>query len=128
MSAKRPQPAPDPLDRHLGRRLARRRRELCLTLDELEQWIGVAPGTVVKYEKGIKAVGAAELLALAGTLGVSVAWFFADPPSAGAAEPGAAPLPEDVAEAERFLAAYVRIADPKLRRDILGLVKAAAAD
>lgn len=126
MPAKRPPPAPDRLDRHLGRRLARRRRELCVTLDEIEQRIGAAPGTVIQFENGLKAVGAAELLALATTLGVSVAWFFADPPPGSAAESGAAPAPERVAEAARFLAAHVRIADPKLRRDILGLVRAAA--
>ena len=128
MPAKRPPPAPDRLDRLLGRRLARRRRELCLTLDELEQRIGAAPGTIIQFEKGTRAVGTAELLALASTLGVSMAWFFPAPPCGSSAESGAAPLPEDVAEAERFLAAYVRIADPKLRRDILGLIKAAAAE
>lgn len=126
MAAKRPRRAPDQLDRHIGRRLARRRRELCLTLDELAQRIGAAPGTVLDYEKGRRAVGAAELLAIANTLGVSVAWFFADPPPGSAADAGAAPAPESVAEAERFLAAYWHIDDPKVRRDILGLVKAAA--
>ncbi len=128
MPAKRPPPAPDRRDRHLGRRIARCRRELCLPLDELEQRIGAAPGTVIQIEKGTRTVGVAELLALASTLGVSVAWFFADPPPCSISEPGAAPSPESVAEAERFLAAYVRIADPKLRRDILGLVKATSDD
>jgi len=125
MRHKRPPPAPGRLDRHLGRRLARRRRELCLTLDELEQRIGAAPGAVIQFEKGAKAVGAAELLALATALGVSPAWFFADPPPGSAGGADAAPTAESVAEAERFLAAYLRIADPKVRRDILGLVKAA---
>jgi len=128
MPAKRPPATAKSIDRHVGRRLGRRRRELCLTLDELAQRSGVASGTIIEYEKGTKTVSAAALLALANTLGVSVAWFFADPPPGGAGEPGAAPAPESVAEAERFLAAFVRIADPKLRRDILGLVKAAAAE
>jgi transcriptional regulator with XRE-family HTH domain len=128
MSAKRPPFAPDGLDRHLGRRLARRRRELCLTLDELEQRIGAAPGTIIQIEKGTKRVGAAELVALASTLGVSVAWFFADPPPGSAADAGAAPVPESIVEAERFLAFYYRINDPKIRRDILGLIKAAATE
>ena len=35
---------------------------------------------------------------------------------------------EQVAEAERFIEAFFRIADPELRRDIVGLLKAAAAD
>lgn len=125
MPAKRPTRAPDRLDYWLGQRLARRRRELCLTLDELEQRIGAPPGTVARYEKGLTSVGIADLLAIAHALGVSVAWFFADPPGSSAAAPGAAPAPASVAEAERFLAAYWRINDPKIRRDILGLIKAA---
>lgn len=126
MPAKRPAREPERLDRHVGQRLARRRRQLCLTLGELEQRIGAEPGAVADYEKGVKAVGAAELMALAETLGVSVAWFFADPPPGSAADSGAAPAPESVAEAERFLTFYYRITDPKVRRDFLGLIKAAA--
>lgn len=126
MPAKRPARESERLDRHIGQRLARRRRDLCLTLDELEHRIGAEPGTVAAYERGTKAVGAAELLALADVLGVSVAWFFADPPSGADADAGAAPAPASITEAERFLAFYYRIADPKVRRDILGLIKAAA--
>jgi len=126
MSARRPSPEPNRLDRHLGRRLARRRRELCLTLDELEQRIDAQSGTVAEFENGTRPVDAAELLALANALGVSVAWFFDDPPSGAAAVAGAAPAPKSVAEVERFLAVYYRIDDPKVRRDILGLIKAAA--
>ena len=128
MPAKRPPPAPDRLDRHLGRRLARRRHELGLTRADVARRIGVSPATVTLFEGGLKTVGAAELVALAETLGVSVAWFFAEPPPAIAVASGAAPRPERVAEAERFLAAYVRVADAKVRRDILGLVKAAGAE
>ncbi len=128
MSGKLKLPTPDRLDRHLGRRLEARRRDLCLTRDELDGRIGATPGTVLKFEKAAKAIGAAELLALADALGVSPAWFFADPPSGAAGDPGAAPAPENVVEAERFIAAYWRIADPKVRRDILGLLKAAAVE
>jgi transcriptional regulator with XRE-family HTH domain len=99
-----------------------------MTLDEVGQRIGAAPGTVIQIEKGTRTVGVAELLALASTLGVSVAWFFTDPPPCSISEPGAAPLPENVAGAERFLTADARIADPKPRRDILGLIKAAATE
>ena len=39
-----------------------------------------------------------------------------------------APAAENITEAERFLDAYFKIADAKVRGDILGLMKAAAGD
>ncbi len=91
----------------------------------MEAKSSAAPGTVIQFEKGSKAVGAGELLALATTLGVSPAWFFADSPPGSAVGADTAPAAERVAEAERFLNAYMRIADPKVRRDLLGLIRAA---
>ncbi len=60
------------------------------------------------------------------TLDVPVVYFFENSPVALLFDPGDAPKPETVEEAERFIDAYFKIDDPKVRRDILGLLKAAA--
>lgn len=119
------------IDRRLGRRLARRRRELGLTEAELEATSGLSAGSVGCFEKGQGAVGAAELLALGRALGVAVGYFFDDPPTAGRRKkgpPGVAGAPDDVAGIMTFLDSYFRIADAKVRSDILGLLKAAAGE
>lgn len=121
------------IDRRIGRRLARRRREIGLTESELERAVGVPAGSIDRFEKGERSVSAAELLALSRVLGTTVSYFFhfdgpavAEKRNAGSA--GMADWLHEVAEAESFIEAYFRISDSRVRRDILGLLKAAADD
>lgn len=69
---------------------------------------------------------AAQLYALSRALDVPVMYFFENSPVALLSDPGDAPRPETVEEAERLIDAFYKIEDPKVRRDILGLLKAAA--
>lgn len=115
------------LDRHLGGRLARRRRELGMTASELDGAISAPPGSVSRLEAGAKRMDAAQLYTLSRALDVPVMYFFEKAPVALLSDPGDAPGPETVEEAKRFIKAYFKIDDPKVRRDILGLLKAAAA-
>ena len=114
------------LDRHLGGRLARRRRELGMTASDLDGAISAPPGSVSRLEAGAKGMDAAQLFALSQALDVPVMYFFENSPVALLFDPGDAPRPETVEEAERFIKAYFKIDDPKVRREILGLLKAAA--
>ncbi len=114
------------LARHLGGRLARRRGELGMTASDLDGAISAPPGSVSRLEAGAKRMNAAQLYALSQALDVPVVYFFENSPVALLPYPGDAPRPETVEEAKRFIDAYFKIDDPKIRRDILGLLKAAA--
>ncbi len=114
------------LTRHLGNRLARRRRELGITAADLDGAISAPPGSVSRLEAGSKRMNAAQLYALGQVLDVPVMYFFENSPVSLPSHPGDAPRPETVEEVVRFIDAYFKIDDPKVRRDILGLLKAAA--
>ena len=114
------------LARHLGGRLARRRRELGMTAPDLDWAISAPVGSVSRLEAGAKRMTAAQLYALSRALDVPVMYFFENSPVAPPSGPGDSPKSETVEEAERLIDAYYKIDDPKVRRDILGLLKAAA--
>ncbi len=98
-----------------------------MTAPDLDGAISAPPGSVSRLEAGAKRIDAAQLYALSRALDVPVMYFFENSPVALLLDPGDAPRPETVEEAERFIDAYFKIDDPKVRRDILGLLKAAAA-
>jgi transcriptional regulator with XRE-family HTH domain len=132
MAIDRAVPPLSQLDRNLGRRLAHRRLQLGLTAAELERSLGIPSGGIIRIEMGERSATAAELLALSKALGVAIPYFFEDAveegerqsrPRAGRGWPA-----DRVAEAERFLEAYFRIADARVRDDILRLIKAAAGE
>ena len=119
------------LDRHLGQRLARRRSELSLSVADMGQALSVPPGSIARYENGSRSLGAAQLFALSRVLEVPVLYFFEDvpaPPAPARKGSGLESLPaaNNVEDAERFLDAFYKIPDANVRRDILGLLKAAA--
>jgi len=120
------------LDRHLGRRLARRRNELGLSAADLDNALSAAPGSASRYESGSRSLGAAQLFALSRVLKVPVLYFFEDVPAlpASMTGPGPAnrPAAKNVEDAKRFLAAFYKIPDARVRREILGLLKAAGGD
>lgn len=94
----------------------------------MDHAIEARPGTIAGIEGGARRVGAGQLLALGRALDVPVSYFFegsAAEPSGGPARP---PEAGQIAEAERFLAAYFKIADTGIRRDMLALIKAAGED
>ena len=97
-----------------------------MTASDLDGAISAPPGSVSRLEAGAKRMDAAQLYALSQALDVPVMYFFENSPVALLPDPGDAPRPETVEEAKRFIDAYFKIDDPKVRRDILGLLKAAA--
>ncbi len=121
-----PAQTPAAFNRHLGQRLARRRRELNKSAADLDRAISAPAGSVARFEDGSRSMGAALLFALSGALGVPVLYFFEGLPALPEGHPVEAPSTESIADVERFLDAYFKIPDAKVRRDILGLLKAAA--
>ena len=126
--------APDPVDKHVGARVRMRRMMLAMSQEKLGDALGSLGLTfqqVQKYEKGTNRIGASRLQALSHIMQVPVAFFFdGAPPISGRMLDGSpAPSPAYVAD---FLAtsdglaltkAFMRIADPKLRRRIVDLVE-----
>jgi transcriptional regulator with XRE-family HTH domain len=85
----RPEPSADgpsrcehPIDRHVGRRIKRRRIELNLNLQWLSERMGVPVEMLESFEAGAARVGAARLAAFAAFLNVPPSYFFQELESA----------------------------------------------
>ncbi|HXQ14956.1 MAG TPA: helix-turn-helix transcriptional regulator [Caulobacteraceae bacterium] len=66
----------DPIDQHIGERLADRRRALGLTLQQVAIKAGVSFQQIHKYETASSRMTPARLWSLANALGVDVSYFF----------------------------------------------------
>ena len=130
---------PHPVDIHVGRRLRLKRTFLGLSQEAVGKQIGVTFQQIQKYERGINRMGASRLYDFAKALGVQVAYFFEgfgdyvveDGVSASAAEPGTAAFEHESVnnrETLEVMRAYYRIKNPAVRKRIIDLIKAMAAD
>lgn len=129
---------PNPIDIHVGSRIRLRRNMLGMSQEKLGENLGITFQQIQKYEKGTNRVGASRLQAIASILGVPVAFFFEDAPGQETAA-GNRGFSEDAsmnfavefcstAEGLQLNRAFVRIADTKVRRRIIELVKSLSAD
>ena len=123
---------PNPIDIHVGSRIRLRRNMLGMSQEKLGESLGITFQQIQKYEKGTNRVGASRLQAISSILGVAVSFFFEDAPGAdavearGLAEDGSASFVVDFlnsAEGIQLNRAFVQIADAKVRRKVLELVK-----
>ncbi len=119
--------APNPTDLHVGQQLRQRRTVLGLSQERLSEAVGITFQQIQKYERGLNRIGASRLYELSQALGVPVGFFFEGmaPAVPGMAEEGAdykaeAVLPRDAAE---LMQLFSSVSDPKLRRQILTIVK-----
>ena len=129
MATKKPHVHPvAALDRHLGGRLARRRRQRGLAPVDLDKTLAAVPGTAARFESGTRSMGVTHLFTLSRVLDVPVLYFFENAPALLPSTPGNMPEFQTVEEVKRFLDVYFKIPDAKVRRDILELLKAAADD
>jgi transcriptional regulator with XRE-family HTH domain len=130
MSAKEP----NPVDRHVGNRIRMRRIMLEMSQEKLGEGLGLTFQQVQKYEKGTNRVGASRLQQISEVLQVPVSFFFEGRPADGGKQSmDGASSPAYVTD---FLAtseglaltrAFMRIADPRLRRSIVDLVEKIAS-
>ncbi len=132
----------NPLDLHVGSRVRLQRMLLGMSQEKLGEQLGLTFQQIQKYEKGINRIGASRLFELAKVLGVSVQFFYDDAPgghsndntSSGVA--GFAERPADTyvvdflssREGIELNKAFVKIADAKVRRTIVDLVRTLAGD
>jgi transcriptional regulator with XRE-family HTH domain len=128
---------PNPTDVHVGSRIRMRRNILGMSQEKLGEHLGITFQQIQKYEKGTNRVGASRLQAIASILDVPVSYFFADAPGQEPAEltgmsEGKSPhyVVDFVNSSEglQLNRAFARIADQKIRRKIIELVKALAAE
>lgn len=128
---------PNPIDAHVGGRIRLRRNMLNMSQEKLGERLGITFQQIQKYEKGTNRVGASRLQAIANILGVPVAFFFEDAPGGDANLPGG--FAEEAAsngimefctsaEGLQLNRAFTKIADTKVRRRIIDLVRSLSAD
>jgi transcriptional regulator with XRE-family HTH domain len=129
---------PNPIDVQVGARVRLRRNMLGLSQEKLGDAIGLTFQQVQKYERGANRIGASRLHELSRVLDVPVSFFFddMDPVRApaipgGFAEPAAEAFESDPLrrpETVELIDAYFAIGDAAVRRRLLDLAKALAAE
>ncbi|WP_026619594.1 transcriptional regulator with XRE-family HTH domain [Ensifer sp. WSM1721] len=126
---------PNPIDIHVGSRIRLRRTMLGMSQEKLGESLGITFQQIQKYEKGTNRVGASRLQNISQILNVPVSFFFEDAPGEGAgtgmAEASSSNYVVDFLSSSEGLQlnrAFVKIADPKVRRKLVDLVKALAAE
>jgi len=132
--------APHPVDVYVGRRLRLKRTFLGLSQEAVGKQIGVTFQQIQKYERGINRMGASRLYDFSKALGVQVSYFFEGygeytlddtHTMAIAAEPNAPAFEGETInnrETLEVMRAYYRIKNPAVRKRIIELIKAMAAD
>lgn len=128
---------PNPIDIHVGSRIRLRRTMLGMSQEKLGESLGITFQQIQKYEKGTNRVGASRLQNISAILNVPVSFFFEDAPgehpvsATGMAEASSSNYVVDFLSSSEGLQlnrAFVKISDPKVRRRIVDLVKALAAE
>jgi transcriptional regulator with XRE-family HTH domain len=119
-----PQKPPNPIDIHVGERIRMWRTERKISRITLGEALGLTGQQIQKYESGTNRIGASRLQRICAVLEIPVSYLFevalGSPPAKGG-------MPQDVVdfmeseEGMRFVAAFERIADRKMRRGIVRL-------
>lgn len=126
---------PNLVDVHVGGRVRLRRMLLGMSQEKLADRLGITFQQIQKYEKGANRIGASRLQQISQALETPIAFFFEDLPEGGDGR-------KDVPETGRpyvmdFLAtseglelnkAFARIADAKVRRKVVELVRTLAGE
>jgi transcriptional regulator with XRE-family HTH domain len=130
---------PNPVDAHVGSRVRLRRMLLGMSQERLGESMGLTFQQVQKYEKGVNRIGASRLFQIAKILDVPVQFFFEEAPHVGGdggttargmAEPDSEAFILEFLNSREGLElnrAFVKIADPKVRKSIVDLVRALSA-
>ena len=127
---------PNPVDTHVGSRVRLRRMLLGMSQERLGESMGLTFQQVQKYEKGVNRIGASRLFQISKILDVPVQFFFEEAPHAD----GAPARGRAEADSETFILeflnsreglelnrAFVKIANSKVRKSVVDLVRALSA-
>ena len=127
---------PNPVDQHVGSRVRLRRMLLGMSQERLGESIGITFQQVQKYEKGVNRIGASRLLQISEILDVPVEFFFEEAPhvdgrrASGMAEADSEAFILEFLNSREGLElnrTFVKIADPKVRKSVVDLVRALSA-
>ncbi len=125
----------NPVDVHVGARVRLRRLMLRMSQDKLGENLGVTFQQIQKYERGANRVSASRLWGMADVLDVPVQYFFeglaAEANAPGFGDNDQTPLVYDFINSPdgvQLAAAFSCITDPKVRRQVLQLVRALAGE
>ena len=128
---------PNPVDQHVGSRVRLRRMLLGMSQERLGESMGLTFQQVQKYEKGVNRIGASRLFQISKILDVPVQFFFEEAPYngdgnavRGMAEPDSEAFILEFLNSREGLdlnRAFVKIADPKVRKSVVDLVRALSA-
>jgi len=128
--AKETDPAPNPVDLHVGLRIRLRRKEMGVSQEKLAEAIGLTFQQVQKYERAANRVSASKLYEMARALKTSIAYFYEGLPEGVAvgleaveARPGAQAFLL-TAEGLELADTFPKIRRARVRRRILDLVRA----
>lgn len=125
---------PNPIDIHVGGRVRLRRMMLGMSQEKLGEQLGITFQQIQKYEKGTNRVGASRLQNIATVLSVPVGFFFDGAPGNSANSAADAKSGSYVvdflssSEGLKLNRSFVRIADSKVRKRIVDLVRSLAGD
>ena len=115
---------PNPIDVHVGERIRMARTERKISRITLGEALGLTDQQIGKYETGANRIGASRLQQICRVLKIPVSFLFEDAAASSAVEGG---MPQDIVdfmeseEGVRFVAAFSRITDRKVRRGIARL-------
>jgi transcriptional regulator with XRE-family HTH domain len=125
-------PAPNPIDQHVGLRIRLRRKELRISQEKLADAIGLTFQQVQKYERAANRVSASKLFEMARALQTSIAYFYEGlDETGGPSSPVSRPQARDfllTPEGMELAALFPKIRASRVRRRILDLVRAMAED
>jgi len=127
---------PHPIDLHVGSRVRLQRVVIGMSQQKLGDLLGLTFQQVQKYEKGINRIGASRLFEVAQIFSVPVQFFFDElaisegmTPATGFSE-GSSELNYteflNTREGIELNRAFQKISDPKVRRNVVELVRAMA--
>jgi transcriptional regulator with XRE-family HTH domain len=128
--------SPNPIDKHVGSRVRMRRMMVSMSQEKLGERLGITFQQVQKYEKGTNRIGASRLQQIASALSVPIGFFFEGAPvpnssGSGLSEPASPVYVSEFLATSEGLAltkAFMKVKDPKVRRRIVDLVEAIAAE
>ncbi len=125
------------VDTHVGGRVRMRRKLLGVSQDQLADSLGLTFQQVQKYERGTNRVSASKLFQIAEVLGVNVSYFFDGLPDPieetqlGEEAMRSSHIMQEflqTSEGVELAEIFPRVASGKVRRQILDLVRAMAAE
>jgi transcriptional regulator with XRE-family HTH domain len=128
---------PNPIDIHVGSRVRLRRTMLGFSQEKLGESLGITFQQIQKYEKGANRIGASRLQNISTILKTPISFFFDDAPDSsggrvkGMGEANSTNYVVDFLSSSEGLQlnrAFVKISDANVRRKVVDLVKALAAE